>query len=70
MTNTSRETSVLIARVTALAIRRIRICKAAIPCPKCGTRQIYLYDHAPLAEWKCRECRHRWWFEPLTFEQT
>jgi len=55
----------LIYRSTALEIRRIRTCKAAIPCPKCGTRQVYLYDPEPLAVWKCRKCRHKWWFEPL-----
>lgn len=53
---------ILIYRATAMAIRRIRTCKAAIPCPKCGTRQVYLYDPAPLARWKCRKCRHKWWF--------
>lgn len=56
----------MIYRATALAIRRIRICKAFVPCPKCGTRRVYLYDPAQLAMWKCRKCRHKWWFEPVT----
>lgn len=45
--------------------RRMRICKQAPACPKCRTRQVQLINQLPLAEWKCRHCKHKWRFEPL-----
>lgn len=34
-------------------------------CPKCGAVQVQLVNFYRLpAEWKCRECKHRWCEEP------
>lgn len=46
--------------------RRTRICGLAPLCPACRTRQVQLIDARPLAKWKCRHCKHKWRFEPLT----
>lgn len=42
--------------------RRMDICRAALPCPHCGTRQVQLvaYSLERPSEWKCRECRYKW----------
>ena len=51
-----------------LAARREHLGRNAIPCPKCNTRQIQLVDHICMpAKWKCRECRHKFDFEPNEF---
>lgn len=52
-------------QVRALTLRRLRICKHAPLCPKCRARQVQLTDSGVLAEWKCRECKHRFVFEPI-----
>jgi len=51
-----------------IAERRRRIYKAAKynPCPKCRTVQVSVIALALLAKWKCRECRHKWVWEPIT----
>jgi ribosomal protein L37AE/L43A len=34
-------------------------------CPVCRSNQIQLIDQNILAKWKCRECHHKFTFEPL-----
>jgi hypothetical protein len=33
-------------------------------CPACGAEQVHIMRHEPPAEWRCRECRHWFAFEP------
>jgi hypothetical protein len=33
-------------------------------CPACGAEQVQIMRHEPPAEWRCRECRHWFAFEP------
>jgi rubredoxin len=33
-------------------------------CPACGADQVQIMQHEQPAEWRCRECRHRFAFEP------
>jgi len=55
----------LMGNALKLVARRIRLCKHAPICPKCRTKQVQLFGYKALAKWKCRECKHKWWFEPL-----
>jgi hypothetical protein len=33
-------------------------------CPACGAEEVQIMRHEQPAEWRCRECRHRFTFEP------
>lgn len=51
------------------SIERLKRLKRAAPiCGKCGAEQVQLVEWVglPLAQWKCRVCKHRWEFEPLS----
>lgn len=44
----------------SLANKRLKYCKDAKPCPKCGTDQVQLVSWINEVEWKCRYCKHEW----------
>lgn len=48
-----------------VSIRRRFLSKHAIACPKCGTRQVQLLELFYFPEWKCRECKFKFVYEPL-----
>lgn len=33
-------------------------------CAECGTRQVQIMNRNAPAQWKCRECRHSFEYEP------
>lgn len=48
------------------ARRRLSLLKLKQVCPKCKTDQIYLLNYLnTIAQWKCRECRNKWYYEPI-----
>lgn len=55
--------SVLWGVVVSVA-RRQRLYSHAPRCPKCRTAQVQSLGGLP-AQWKCRECRHGFVYEPL-----
>lgn len=55
----------MLAHAHAATNRRLRVCSKAPRCPVCLTRQVQIIDCAPLATWKCRECKHKWRYEPV-----
>jgi hypothetical protein len=52
----------------ALTERRLWLCKNVPVCPACGEKiQIQLVDWSVTpADWKCRACKHKWQFEPVS----
>ena len=39
--------------------------RSQMKCPECGAAQVQLVNFMRFpAEWKCRECKHRWCGEP------
>lgn len=59
---------VMLDKALVLTNRRVRVCKQAPHCHKCGTSQVQIMDCSPLATWKCRHCHHTWQQEPLVVE--
>lgn len=56
----------IIEQVHKLGMRRVRLCKGSVHCPKCQTKQVQLIDwFSKIAKWKCRECKYAFWHEPL-----
>lgn len=62
---TKEELSRIVTGAELISKRRIRICKQAPKCPKCKANQVQIIDSGLLAKWKCRECKHKWTYEPL-----
>jgi len=57
----------LLHKAIQLSNRRIILCtNLVIKCPQCGEdEQIELIDYTTVpAEWKCRQCKHKWGYEP------
>ena len=54
--------------LTALMDRRDFVCKHVPHCPKCREQmQIQVTDWQSVpAKWRCRKCKHRYEYEPLT----
>jgi hypothetical protein len=57
-------------RAFSIAARRDYLCLIVPPCPECRAVQVQLCnfttppDPELSAEWKCRECKHRWSWLP------
>jgi ribosomal protein L37AE/L43A len=47
-------------------VRREFLCKHLPLCPECSTPQVQLitYMEEIPARWKCRHCKHKFYFEP------
>jgi hypothetical protein len=61
----SVHSSDLLRGAMALADKREWLCRCAPTC-SCGSQQVQLmaYVLSP-AQWRCRHCRHVWFYEPL-----
>lgn len=57
-----------IADMYAVVTRQERVMKAAKHnrCPKCRTHQVELIGSVKIGRWKCRCCKHKWVWEPIT----
>ena len=59
------ELSEIILSAIKWSDRRMMLGKKAIPCPHCRTKQVQLTNHfASPAQWKCRECKTKFEYEP------
>ena len=47
-----------------LITRREHIERNVPQCPCCAADQAQIMDHHEPAVWRCRECKHRFTFEP------
>lgn len=52
--------------VDATTKRRLFLCERSPSCPRCNTRQVQLVGYIGVdpAQWKCRECKHQFAYEP------
>lgn len=60
--------SKLLDSVDASITRRHMIMRVAKhnPCPKCKMNQVELIGSVKIGRWKCRCCKHKWVWEPIT----